>query len=221
MRYKNLTIEKIFHSTVKVEDNLVIYFDPFRLPDGAERADLVLITHEHFDHCSIDDVKKIADENTSIVATEMCKEELKDVNVKEIKYVKPGDKLELRGARIEVVPAYNINKFSSPGVPFHPPEHGKVGYVVELDGARFYHAGDTDNIPEMKNLKNIDVALLPISGIFTMTASEAAEAAKIINPKVAVPIHFADLEFDGKSIGSKEDGENFKKLCQPVAVEII
>ncbi len=221
MRYKNLIIEKIFHSTVKVKGNLVIYFDPFHLPGGAERADLILITHEHFDHCSPDDIKKIADKNTIIVTTEMCEEMLGNLDVKEIKYVKPGDKLELNSVKIEAVPAYNINKFRSPGVLFHPREQGMAGYVVELAGTRVYHAGDTDFIPEMKDLKNIDIALLPVSGIYVMTPAEAAHAAKAINPKIAMPMHYGDLRQADETLGSKADGETFKKLVWPVEVEII
>jgi L-ascorbate metabolism protein UlaG (beta-lactamase superfamily) len=222
MRYENLAIEKIFHAAVKVRGSVAIYFDPYNLPTGAEQADLILITHEHFDHCSVDDIKKIADAQTVIIATEMCREKLGGVNVKEIKYVRPGESLSVGEITIEVVPAYNIDKFRSPGVPFHPREHGKAGYVVDVDGVRVYHAGDTDFIPEMQDLKNIDVALLPVSGVYVMTPAEAASAAKAINPKLAIPIHFGDLVGrDGTIIGVPADGEEFKRLAQPVIVEII
>lgn len=103
------------------------------------------------------------------------------------------------------MPAYNIDKFRSHGVPFHPAGDGKVGFVVDVDGTRIYHAGDTDNIPEMRNLKNIDIAFLPVSGTYVMTAPEAAQAAKVINPKLAVPMHYGDL------VGTEEDAKKFKE----------
>lgn len=221
MRYKNLTIEKINHAAVVVRGSKVVYFDPFMLGDKVwNKADLAFVSHEHFDHCSVDDIKKVVGPETVVVTIPMCAEALKDVGVKEVKFVKPGDTLEIGGVKIEVVSAYNINKFREPGVPFHPPQDNKVGFVVEMDGARVYHAGDTDNIPEMANLKNIDVALLPISGIFVMTVEEAVEAVKVINPKAVVPIHCGDFAYQGNSIGTAEDREKFKKLS-PAPVEII
>ena len=220
MQYQNLTIEKIFHAAVKIKGELVIYLDPFGLPDNSESANLIFITHEHHDHCSPKDLKKIITKNTTIIATPMCEEELKNLEVKEIIYVKPSDNLEVKNIKIEVVPAYNINKFRSPGVPFHPPETNKVGYVLEIAGIRIYQAGDPDQIPEMNNLKNIDLALLPISGIFVMTPEEAAAAANLIKPKIAIPIHYGDYEFNGQVLGAKTNAEIFKKLCE-VRVEII
>ena len=220
MNYKNLTIEKIFHAAVKIKGPQVIYLDPFTLPKNSEPADLIFITHEHHDHLSLEDLKKITTPNTTIVATPMCEEVLKNLEIAKIIYVKPGDNLEIKNIKVEIVPAYNTNKFRSPGIPFHPSEHGKVGYVLEIEGVRIYQAGDTDNIPEMANLKNIDLALLPISGIFVMTPEEAAEAANTIKPKIAIPIHYGDYEFNGNVLGPKENAEIFKKLCQ-VPVEII
>ncbi|RLG02733.1 MAG: MBL fold metallo-hydrolase, partial [Thaumarchaeota archaeon] len=124
-----------------------------------------------------------------------------------IKLVRPGDKVEVKGAKIEAVPAYNVNKFRSPGVVYHPKEEGSVGYVIELDGVRIYHAGDTDFIPEMRNLE-VDVALIPVSGTFVMTAEEAAEAVNTFKPKVAIPMHY------GAIVGDKSDAERFKKLAE-------
>ena len=186
MRYKNLSIEKIFHAATKIKGQTIIYIDPFNLPDNSETADVIFITHEHHDHLSPEDIKKIAAQNTAIVATPACEEKLVGFDAEKIIYVKPGDNLEIKNIKVEVAPAYNINKFRSPGVPFHPKEHGKVGYVLEIEKVRIYQAGDTDNIPEMRNLKNIDIALLPISGTYTMTVEEAAEAANLIKPKSEV-----------------------------------
>jgi L-ascorbate metabolism protein UlaG (beta-lactamase superfamily) len=212
MQYKNLTIEKINHAAVVARGSKIVYFDPLMLGDGLAKADLVLVSHEHFDHCSVGDIKKVIGPETVVIAIQMCAEALKDIGAKEVRVVKPGDALEVGGVKIEAVPAYNINKFGEPGVPFHPKQDGKVGFVVEMDGVRVYHAGDTDDIPEMANLKNIDVALVPVSGIFTMTAEEAAEAVKVINPKVAIPIHCGDFAYQGNSIGTQEDKERFKRL---------
>lgn len=215
MRYKNITIEKLNHATVKIKNSKVIYFDPFKLPaDNLEKADIIFVSHEHFDHCSPEDIKRIVSQDTVLVTIEACKDAVKELGLKEINYVKAGDLLDVDSVKIEAVPAYNINKFRSPGVPFHPRDHGKVGFVVEIDGVRIYHAGDTDNIPEMQNLKDIDIALLPVSGTYVMTAEEAVEAVKAIKPKVVVPMHYGDI------VGTNDDATRFKKLSS-VPVEII
>lgn len=216
VQYKNLEIERLNHAAFKIKGGgKVIYFDPFKIPAGdIEKADIVFVSHEHFDHCSPDDLKKIVGAETVVVAISACKDNLSGLDVKEIKYVKPGDGLEIQGIKIEVVPAYNLNKFRSPGVPFHPKEDGKVGFIVEIDGTRIYHAGDTDGIPEMENLQNIDVALLPISGIYVMTVEEAVAAAEVIKPKLVVPMHYGDI------VGTSEDAQRFKELSS-VSVEII
>ena len=128
--------------------------------------------------------------------------------------MKPGDKIEVKGVAIEVVPAYNVNKFRSPGVPFHPKEAGMVGFVFRANGLRYYHAGDTDHIPEMAGLAP-DVAFIPVSGTYVMTADEAAEAARAINPRLAIPMHYGS-----GVIGKEEDAANFKAKAG-VPVEIL
>lgn len=216
MKYKNITLTRLNHAAFKIKGGgKVIYFDPFKIPVGdIEKADIVFVSHEHFDHCSPEDLKKIIGAETVVVAISACKDNLSGLNVKEIRYVKPGDILEIQGIKIAVMPAYNINKFRSPGVPFHPKEDGKVGFIIEIDGVRIYHAGDTDGIPEMGNLRNIDVALLPISGIYVMTVEEAVAAAEVIKPKLVVPMHYGDI------VGTSEDAQRFKELSS-VSVEII
>ena len=181
------------HDTFKITaGGKVIYIDPFRLK-SAEKADLILITHSHHDHFSPEDIKQISGPETVVVS---IAEVLKGVSGLK-QEVKAGDKIEAAGFKIEVVPAYNIDK------PFHPKEAGMVGYIITAGGVRIYHAGDTDLIPEMKKMK-VDVALLPVSGTYVMTSDEAAQAAKVIKPKVAVPMHY------GTIIGSDADANNFK-----------
>lgn len=197
-----MDLKRLTHDCMKISNGIKIYFDPFEIPDD-EPGDIILITHGHRDHCSPDDIEKLTKIGTAIVAAEECKDKLGE----DVTYVKPGDKLEIKGIQIEVVPAYNIDKFRAPGVPYHPKEDGKVGYVVTVQGKRIYHAGDTDNIPEMADLKDIDIAFLPVSGTYVMTAEEAAKACDIIKPKVAIPMHY------GKIVGTPKDAEIFKSLA--------
>jgi L-ascorbate metabolism protein UlaG (beta-lactamase superfamily) len=168
-----------------------------------------LITHDHHDHCSPEDVVRIQGENTVIITVKSAAEKLKG----KVEVVKPGDSLIRKGVKIEVVPAYNVNKFRSPGIPFHPKEKGYVGFILTVDGQRIYHAGDTDVIPEMANYK-VDIALLPISGTYVMTVEEAAEAARLIAPAVVIPMHV------GRGIGSMADLEAFRALC-PAPVKVL
>ena len=197
------------HASFRIEaGGLVIYIDPWQLGHSPE-ADIILITHEHQDHCSPDDVAKIQKDDTVIVTIEACVKELSG----NIEIVKPGDSLNVKGVPIETVPAYNLTKFRSPGNPFHPKEAGHVGFIITLGGQRIYHTGDADVIPEMETIQT-DIALLPVSGTYVMTADEAAQAAQIILPKVAIPMHI------GRGIGSMDAAEEFKKDA-PVPVEIL
>lgn len=183
------------HDSFRLEGEVTIYIDPWKLPSNLPKADIILITHEHYDHCSPEDVAKIQKADTVIVTIPAAAKKLKG----EVKTVKPGDKITVKGIEIEMVPAYNIDK------PFHPREAGHVGFIVTLGGKRIYHAGDTDFIPEMKGLKT-DIALLPVSGIYVMTADEAAKAADAIKPEIAIPMHYGEIA------GSEKDAERFKDL---------
>jgi len=206
-RFDDVEISWLGHAAFLItHEDTRYYLDPFKIkPRGA--ADAVLITHEHFDHLSIEDLRKIVKPETEIVAPESCKENLRAFGMGIVRLVKPGESLEVKNAKIETIPAYNINKFRAPGVVYHPKEQGGVGYIIEVGGIRIYHAGDTDFIPEMKNLK-VDVALVPVSGTFVMTAEEAADAVNTFKPKVAIPMHF------GSIVGSRSDAETFKKLAE-------
>jgi L-ascorbate metabolism protein UlaG (beta-lactamase superfamily) len=201
-------IEKIHwlgHDSFRIDAEKTIYIDPWQLKENVPPADLVLITHEHGDHCSPGDVTKIAGPETVIVTNTASAIKLKSQKG-QVRVVKPGDRLSINGIQLEAVPAYNLNKFRSPGKPFHPKEAGHVGFIITAGGQRIYHAGDTDNIIEMDNLK-VDIALLPVSGTYVMTAEEAADAARRIAPQVAIPMHYG-----AGVVGTRADAERFAKL---------
>ena len=192
------------HDAFRIDASKCIYTDPYQIEPGP-KADLILITHEHFDHCSPDDVAKIQTP-TSVVVTE------KDSAPKlsgDVRVMKPGDSLTVENVRIEAVPAYNTNK------DFHPKANGWLGFITEIDGVRIYHAGDTDFIPEMQDL-NVDIALLPVSGTYVMTSDKAVDAALAIDPGLAIPMHY------GAIVGDNSDATNFKdKLAGKVDVLIL
>lgn len=209
MIYEGVTIEKLAHDTFMLGfNNKKIYIDPYSIPEGSPKADLVLITHGHYDHCSIEDLKKIADPSTTVIATPDCISKLANLKLKQLKVVEPGEKVGIMEMIIEAVPAYNVDK------QFHPKAQGWVGYIITINKKRIYHAGDTDYIPEMDELKNIDVALLPVSGTYVMTAEEASKACNAIKPKLAIPMHY------GTIVGKTSDAEHFKQLAK-CKVEIL
>jgi L-ascorbate metabolism protein UlaG (beta-lactamase superfamily) len=183
------------HDTFKIIGEKVIYTDPFRLKDKnvVEKADIVLITHEHHDHCSPEDVKKIQKPETVIISTQSCVAKLTG----NVRSVRPGDTLEVGGLRIEAVPAYNVDK------KYHPREKNDVGYVFTVKGQRIYLAGDTDYIPEMKAFANTNIALLPVSGTYVMTEKEAVKAALDIKPDIAIPMHY------GAIVATRMNAERF------------
>ncbi len=198
------------HSSLRLErGGKVIYWDPWKVAASPHDADLILITHPHFDHCDPMSVLRIAQEGTVVVTTADAASNLQEAGfTEEIRTVKPGTLLEANGIPIEVVPAYNTDK------DFHPKANGWVGFIATVDGTRYYHAGDTDLIPEMKQIQ-ADVVFLPVSGTYVMTAKEAAQAAQASHPRVAIPIHY------GSIVGSTDDAERFSELCGPVIVEIL
>jgi L-ascorbate metabolism protein UlaG (beta-lactamase superfamily) len=176
----------------------IVYIDPYRVEDPQPAA-LILITHDHFDHFSRDDVVRLAGRRTTAIGPATVTEQLKGRTVS----IRPGETVEVDELEVEALPAYNTNKLDSSGKPFHSRDAGGLGFVLRDGGRRIYHSGDTDVIPEMDQAAGVDVALLPVSGTYVMNPLEAAEAARRIAPKVAVPMHW------GTVIGSESDAQEF------------
>lgn len=180
------------HDSMRIDAEQTIYIDPFKI-EKALPADIILITHEHFDHCSPGDVAKIQTNDTIIVTEKDSAKKLSG----DVRVMAPGESITVRGIKIEAVPAYNINK------KFHPKANGWLGFILTIEGTRVYHAGDTDFIPEMKNF-NADIAMVPVSGTYVMTADEAVEAILAMKPALAIPMHY------GKIVGDENDAASFK-----------
>ena len=181
----SIVIKWIGHSGFQIEaDDKVIYVDLGKYSEAAEKADLILITHSHTDHCDPDRIKEVLEEETLIIAPKDCA----SILGRSVKTLKPGEKTSIGNIRIKAVEAYNNKRFRTPGNPFHPKGFG-VGYLITIHDKTIYHAGDTDFVPEMRHLGKVDVALLPSGDTYTMNNAEAAEAAAAINPKVVLPMH--------------------------------
>ena len=197
------SIHWLGHDAFRLDGPPVVYIDPYELASGLPKADLILITHAHSDHLSPADVARVRGPNTVILGPREVADELPGVRV-----IAAGETIEVGGARVRAVAAYNTNK------KFHPKGDGKVGFVVTLGGFSVYHAGDSDAIPEMAGLAP-DVALLPVSGTYVMTATEAAGAARTIKPKVAIPMHY------GSIVGSEADAKKFAKALEGSGIQVV
>jgi len=202
----NEKVEKIFkalkwygHASFAIESDKIIYIDPWKIPESAPKADLILVTHSHFDHLSISDVNHLKKEGTTIICSADCVSQLSG----DVQAMDPGQELEIQGIKIKTVSSYNLSK------PFHPRGKKWLGYIIVIDGVLVYHAGDTDFIPEMEDLGKINIALLPVGGQYTMNAEEAARAANIIKADISIPMHYG-----AGVIGDIEDAKKFKELCQ-------
>jgi len=197
------------HDSFRLSGSKIIYIDPWHIAAGAPPADLILITHEHSDHFDKGDIATIRQPSTVIVAPAEVTRQVEG----ETRTVAPGDTVTVAGVTVHAVAAYNTNKFREPGAVFHPKEDAKVGYVIELDGTTYYHAGDTDVIDEMAEI-DVDVALIPVSGTYVMTADEAAVACGKLHAGVVVPMHYDTI------VGSIADARRLAELC-PLPVEIL
>ena len=203
-------IEVLCHSSIKINKEKVIYIDPFKIDKNYNDADIVFITHDHYDHYSEEDIDKVINENTIIIIPEELLTKLlrKGINKNAIITVEPNEKYMVQGIKFETIPAYNTNKT------FHPKENGWVGYSITLDDIRYYIAGDTDITEENRKVK-CDVAFVPVWGTYTTDFKEAAQLINEIQPKIAVPIHY------GSVVGTKQDATDFIKLLNPSIKGII
>jgi L-ascorbate metabolism protein UlaG (beta-lactamase superfamily) len=181
---------------------LRVYIDPFKIPDGEPSADVILLTHDHGDHLSLDDIARVRKESTLVIAGPAVSSKIGGP----LTELKSGESTSHESLRVRAVPAYTTTKLRDSGEPTHPKKSNHVGYVFELGDLSFYFLGDTDVIPEMNDIGPVDYAFIPVSGVFVMTAEEAAEAAAIIQPSVAIPCHY------GAVVGSVDDARRFADL---------
>ena len=203
-------IEVLYHSSIRINKDKIIYIDPFKIDKNYNDADIVFITHDHYDHYSEEDIDKVINENTTIIVPEelLTKTLRKGINKNAVLVVEPNRKYIVQGIEFETIPAYNTNKA------FHPKEKGWVGYIITLDDVRYYIAGDTDITEENRKVK-CEVAFVPVGGIYTMDFKEAAQLINEIQPKIAVPIHY------GSVVGKVQDAVDFVGLLYPITKGMI
>lgn len=209
MQIGNADINWLGHSGFLIKNSSTIYIDPYNIKDGLDKADFILITHNHYDHCSVADMLKVVKDGTKIILTPDCQSKITRFDTPiQMEIIEPGQELSFGEMKISAVPAYNVDKS------FHPKDDQGVGYVIKFNGTIIYHAGDTDFIPEMQKLTGYQqpgkefIALLPIGGRLTMTVEEAIEAVKLIKPSLAIPMHY------GSIVGTDEDAKEFVRLCR-------
>ncbi len=188
------------HSSIRIDYGKVIYFDPFHIAGEAHDADIIFITHDHYDHFSPEDILKIVKPETMFVLPESMKAQANAAGIPDdsILAVYPDRKYAIEDLIFEAVPAYNIGKR------YHPKENGWVGYVVTINDTKVYVCGDTDAVPENKKIK-CDIMLIPVGGTYTMDAKEAADFANTVKPKIAIPTHYGDI------VGDPADGLDFAR----------
>ncbi len=196
-------VQVLTHSSIRIAENQIVYFDPFHVEGEPHDADIICVTHDHFDHYSPEDLAKVKNATTILVCPKTMEDSLSNSGISEefTELVAPGDELEINGVRIQAVPAYNVGK------QFHPQANQWVGYLVTMNEVTYYIAGDTDINEDVKKVR-CDVAMIPVGGTYTMTAEEAAELAEMIHPKAAIPTHY------GSVAGKAEDGQIFADLLK-------
>ena len=214
LEYKDIKISWLGHDTFLLEKDSKIITDPYRISKPLE-VDMILVSHEHFDHMSLEDLKKVSSNKTIIVAAKECISKLAGIACKEKIGLSPGEEKTINGIKLKGIPAYNIDKINpDTKKPFHPKEDNKIGFLIDIHGTIIYHTGDSDLIAEMSNLQP-DVLLVPVSGTYVMNASEAAQAVDAIKPKIAVPMHY------GTIVGSLKDAQDFKNAVKDCKVHIL
>ena len=201
-------IEVNTQSSIKLIFDKIIYFDPYKIGEDKHDADIIFITHNHYDHMDSVSIEKIKNNTTIIVAPKSMEGEIKNIEFKEYIFLSPGDEIKIDNFNIKVVPAYNIDK------PFHPRKNNWLGYIVTNNNISYYVAGDTDKTVENEKVK-CDIAFIPIGGHFTMDVREAAELIRIINPQIVVPTHY------GSIVGEAKDGEKLKDILSDTSIEVI
>ena len=209
MKIDGVELKWLGHAGFLIKNGKVIYVDPYNIKEDSEKADFIFLTHSHYDHCSVADMKKIIKEGTKILAPADCQSKITRFEIPiDIVVVEQGQEFIFGEIKISVLPSYNVDKH------FHPKEEGWVGYLIKMNKVLIYHAGDTDVIPEMQKLTGYNkpdnklVALLPVGGRFTMNSEEAFEATKLIKPALVIPMHYGSL------VGTAEDAKEFKELCE-------
>lgn len=207
MKFKEVEINWLGHSGFLILNSKIIYIDPFKIKDGLPKADVVLLTHGHYDHCSVEDLEKIIKEGTRIFCTPDCQSKVTrfDTPIR-MQLVSPGEEYDLGTVKISTIASYNVDK------PFHSKDENLVGYLIKMNDCIIYHSGDTDKIPEMEKLTGFNgrefIALISIGGRFTMDVNEAHEAVKLIKPSVVIPMHW------GSIVGTRDEALEFKELCE-------
>ena len=217
MKIGDVTLEWMGHDGFIIENGKRIAIDPYNVNDGIEKVDIILVTHEHYDHCSIKDIQKLSKAGTKVIGPAHIQSVITKVENVELHIIEVGDVVDFDELKIEAVPAYCLNKYRDAEKKslYHPKSEGYFGYVIKMGNVIIYHAGDTDVIPEMHNLTgygkqgNTFVALLPVSGKVVMDADEAAEAAALLKPTFAIPMHYGS-----GVIGTIEDANRFVELCK-------
>lgn len=216
--YNGINIHWLGHDSFLVETKYGnVYIDPYKLgKTDLPKADFIITSHEHFDHCHPESINIISTNKTILIGPKITLDKLKtEVNKKkEVRELNPGDQLKWDNLKIEAIPAYNTHRFRSPGQPFHPKKSGHIGAILTIDDLRIYHAGDTDKIEEMQDLQ-VDIALLPVSGTYVMDVAECIEAAKLIQPKIVIPMHI------GRGIGELGFASDLKEKLPEIQVEVL
>ena len=202
------SIEINTQSSIKIKSEKIIYFDPYKIENEMHDADIIFITHNHYDHMDNESIEKIKNENTTIVAPKSMEEVINKIEFKKYIYLEPFDEIDIENINIKTIPAYNKEK------QFHPRTNNWLGYIIKLDNTTYYIAGDTDVTKENENVK-CDIAFIPIGGHFTMDVKEATELIKKINPEIVIPIHY------GSIIGEPIFGKILKENLSNTNIEVI